>query len=135
MLNSHRGIKLPLILVVLLSTLYTNVKGQAELLPIDHQLQLKLGKRIYFDSTRSVHTAFQRYYVNEITGDSMTRDSLYQSLYPEAKPWMQRNWLYRKLFTQHLVESSNGEYTFYLDFLPDLQIGKQGSNNLWLNTT
>ena len=134
MLNSHRGIKLPLILALLLSTLYTNVKGQAELLPIDHQLQLKLGKRIYFDTTRRVHTAFQRYYVNEITGDSMSRDSLLQSLYPEAKPWMRRNWVYRTLFTNHLVESSNADYTFYLDFLPDFQIGKQGSNNLWLNT-
>jgi hypothetical protein len=134
MLKFCKGRFLSLVSFLLLFAIHTNVSAQAELLPIDHHLQLKLGKRIYFDTARVVHTSFQRYITNEITGDSMNRDSLFASLYPTERPWMNKNWLYRKLFTQHLVEAGNDDYSFYLDFMPDMQVGKQGGNNLWLNT-
>lgn len=125
---------MPLIFLFVLTSICINVKGQAELLPIDHHLQLNLGKRVYFNSSGRVHTSLQRYFINEIAGDSVSTDSLYTLLYPAKQSWMNRNWLYRKLFTQHLIESKRDDYSFYLDFIPDLQIGKQGDNNLWLNT-
>jgi len=134
MLKINKGTRLPLILFVLLTTAYFNAKGQAELLPIDHNLQLNLGKRIYFDTAHKVHTSMQHYFVDEIASDGISIDSLFTAGYPDAKPWMRKNWLFRKIFTQHLVEAGNEDYSFYLDFMPDMQIGKQGDNNLWLNT-
>lgn len=60
MLKINKGIRLPLIFFVFLSITYITVKGQAEFLPINHNLQLKLGKRIYFDTAHKVHTSMQR---------------------------------------------------------------------------
>ncbi|MGY0038956.1 hypothetical protein [Pedobacter sp. NJ-S-72] len=33
-----------------------------------------------------------------------------------------------------MIEVNNKDYSFYLDFLPDMQIGRQGSDQTWLNT-
>jgi hypothetical protein len=123
-----------ILICLLFVTLSFNAKSQSQLLPISRDLNLKLGKQIYFDSTLRVHTALGPNFSNEISRDSITRDSLYQSLYPASKEWQHKNWVYRKLFVEHLIEVNNSDYTFYLDFLPDLQIGKQGSKTTWLNT-
>jgi hypothetical protein len=119
---------------LLFVTLSFNAKSQSQLLPISRDLNLKLGKQIYFDTTSRIHTALGPYFANEIAGDNVTRDSLYKSLYPNPEEWQSRNWIFRKIFTQHLIEVNKEDYTFYADFLPDLQIGKQGGNTLWLNT-
>ena len=53
---------------------------------------------------------------------------------PLKKEWQNKNWLFRKIFQEHLVEVNDKDYSFYLDFLPDMQIGRQGGNTIWLNT-
>src|SRR5690606_36693664 len=35
------------------------------------------------------------------------------------------NWLVRKIFNEHLVQVEKEDHTFYPDFLPDFQIGKE----------
>src|SRR5690606_30572521 len=51
---------------------------------------------------------------------------------------VERNsWGGRKLYNEHLVTVENDEYTFYADFLPDFQIGRDfagGRQTTWLNT-
>jgi hypothetical protein len=133
-------IKLPsciafkLSLSLLFVTAFISANAQSELLPLGQDLQLKLGRKIYFDTAGRNHTALQKYFTNELSTDSVSQDSLLRSLYPERKAWQSTNWLYRKLFTEHLVEVNTDEYSFYLDFLPDLLIGKQSGSNVWLNT-
>ena len=127
----YRNVLLVLLTVVISSTV---VSGQSQLLPLSKELQLKLGSRIYFDSLKVRHTALPAYFISEVSGEGMSRDSLLTGLYPPAKEWQSKNWVYRKLFTEHLVEVNDSAYNFYLDFIPDFQIGKQGANKLWLNT-
>ncbi|MFZ4860636.1 gliding motility protein RemB [Sphingobacterium sp. Mn56C] len=49
-----------------------------------------------------------------------------------------KSWLMRKIFNEHLVQVEKEDHSFYLDFLPDFQMGKElmGDNkvNTWLNT-
>jgi hypothetical protein len=134
MTKQYRCIAFKFSLSILLTTAFFSASAQSELLPLSKDLQLKLGRKIYFDTAGRNHTALQRYFTNELSTDSVSQDSLLRSLYPERKAWQSKNWLYRKLFTEHLVEVENPEYSFYLDFLPDMQVGKQNENNLWLNT-
>ena len=121
-LPSCLAFKLSLSLLFL--TAFISANAQSELFPLGQDLQLKLGRKIYFDTAGRNHTALQRYFTNELSTDSVSQDSLLRSLYPERKAWQSKNWLYRKLFTEHLVEVEKEDYSFYLDFLPDMQIGE-----------
>ncbi|MET3112930.1 hypothetical protein AAKU52_000649 [Pedobacter sp. CG_S7] len=134
MYKSSSRLLITLSLSLLFATAFISANAQSELLPLSQDLQLKLGRKIYFDTAGKNHTALQRYITNELSTDSVSQDSLLRSLYPERKAWQSKNWFYRKLFLEHLVEVKTDEYSFYLDFLPDLQIGKQDGNNLSLNT-
>lgn len=106
--------------------------AQSELLPLGNDLNRNLGRKIYFNSSKRNHPSLLPYVVSDI--DSNGKDSLLGTIMPENKEWQKKNWLYRKLFQQHLVEVNDSEYSFYLDFLPDLQIGKQDDRTIWLNT-
>ncbi|RYE30154.1 MAG: gliding motility protein RemB, partial [Sphingobacteriaceae bacterium] len=47
-----------------------------------------------------------------------------------------RSWLHRKLFQEHLVDIKEKDFTAFIDFLPDLTVGRDIRNNktTWLNT-
>ncbi len=65
--------------------------------------------------------------------DSARHDSiLYKNL--PVKDWQTKNWFFRKLFTEHLLELKKDDYELYLDFLPDMWVGKQGDRTIWNNT-
>jgi hypothetical protein len=125
-------LKLSFSLIIVTSCISAN--AQSELFPTGQNLQLKLGKRIYFDSARVNHTAIQRYFTNELSTAGVSQDSLLRSLYPERMKWQKDKWLYRKLFAEHLIEIKKKDHYFYLNFLPDLQVGTQNGHRLWLNT-
>ena len=47
------------------------------------------------------------------------------------------SWGGRKLYNEHLIEAGDDDYTFYADFLPDFQIGRDFAGDgrtTWLNT-
>src|SRR5690606_11501460 len=47
------------------------------------------------------------------------------------------SWGARKLYNEHLIEAGDDDYTFYADFLPDFQVGRDfagGGRTTWLNT-
>ena len=46
-----------------------------------------------------------------------------------------RSWLNRKIFSEHLLEYNKPDYSFYVSFLPDFQLGRSSANGTtWLNT-
>jgi len=125
--------KLRVLYCIIFGSVITKVAyGQSELLPIGQDLNRKLGKEIYFNNSKTNHTALLPYIISDI--DSVSKDSLLMKAMPEEKDWQYKNWFFRKLFHQHLVEINDKSYSFYLDYHPDLQIGKQNGNDTWLNT-
>jgi len=124
---------LPLLAITKLKAQDTTSANKAELVPLSHQINTKAGKNIYFNGNKSMHTAMLPYFVTDINANT-TKDSLLQSLTSPGKEWQSKNWVYRTVFKNHLVEVQDEDYNFYLDFLPDIQIGKQDGRTIWLNT-
>lgn len=48
--------------------------------------------------------------------------------------WQEKNWISRKLFTEHLIEIKSDDYEVNFDFLPDMWVGKQDGRTIWNNT-
>jgi hypothetical protein len=46
-----------------------------------------------------------------------------------------KSWVLRKLFNEHLISINKAQYTFYADYLPDVQVGRdfKSKSNTWLN--
>lgn len=99
--------------------------------PYSYQFYQKLNNAVYSPST-DLHTSIKPYLI----GDSSALRPLYDSLLMLNADNKGKSWLYRILFRQHLVDIKNKEYTFYLDFLPDLQLGREFSepNTIFRNT-
>ncbi len=68
--------------------------------------------------------------------DSSALRPLYDSLMLNRSDNTGKSWLYRKLFREHLIRVTDKDYTFYMDYLPDLQYGKEFKEpkTVWLNT-
>jgi hypothetical protein len=121
-----------LLLVIFLIPISNNLIAQSELLPLGNDLNLQIGKKIYFNEFKRIHTAVLPYVINDL--DTAGRDSLIKNNLVDGKDWQNKSWLARKIFQEHLVEVNAPDYSFYLDFLPDMQFGKEGDHSLWLNT-
>ena len=124
--------KLKFIFCIFFTLVISKVNAQSELLPLGHDLNNKLGKEIYFNGSKRSHSALLPYIAADV--DTLGKDSLLKSAMPLQQDWQSKNWLFRKIFQEHLVEVNDKDYSFYLDFIPDLQIGKQSSKTIWLNT-
>ncbi len=99
-----------------------------ELLPYSYYQSQQLNRTLYSPQTR-FHTAlkpFQGYPSGVLTA----LDSAQRSGSPRS------TWVGRKLWKEHLLEVNKEDYSFYLDYLPDLQVGRDASNelNTFLNT-
>ncbi|MBV8391471.1 MAG: gliding motility protein RemB [Mucilaginibacter sp.] len=96
-----------------------------------YQFYQKLNNPVYSPSN-NLHTSLKPYLIS----DSSAIRPLYDSLLMLKADNSGKSWLYRKLFRQHFIEVTDKEYTFYLDYLPDLQIGREFNQpkNVWLNT-
>ncbi|MBO9153275.1 hypothetical protein ACFOTA_13725 [Chitinophaga sp. GCM10012297] len=93
-----------------------------EKLPVIAPYHAQNIRELYLD-TANHHTALKTI-LHEDTSAMYTR--------PDTA---KRSWFHRKLFKEHLFEFRNKEYNVFIDFLPDLQLGKSNRNkNLWLNT-
>jgi len=117
-------------LPVLLLVFATLASAQVKYHPYSYQYYQKLNKDLYSPNTR-LHTAIKPILLKDqllVTSDSL------QNLNQNASS----NWIMRKLFNEHLVEVNKDDHTFYLDFLPDFQVGKELFDNdkrtTWLNT-
>lgn len=108
-------------------TIITN--GQ-EIIPYSYYQYQKLNKSLYSKDTR-FHTSLK-----PVIGDDSTTVKQLDSLIVLGTEKVRTSWVGRKLWNEHLVEINKEDYTFYLDFLPDFQIGRDVEHNIttWTNT-
>lgn len=99
--------------------------SQSSLLPVSNS---NPSSRLYRLNDRSIHPAMQ-----SVVLDQGLRDSILQKDLPERE-WQSKNWLFRKLFREHLVEIKSDGYEVNFDFLPDMWIGRQVDRTIWNNT-
>ncbi|HMR19886.1 MAG TPA: gliding motility protein RemB, partial [Sphingobacterium sp.] len=107
-----------------------NLFGQINNQTYSYQHYQKYNALLYNPDTR-MHTAMKPFLFK---GELLERfDSLHTT-----HPVESDNWLVRKVFNEHLVEVHKDDHTFYLDFLPDFQVGADLLNterkSTWLNT-
>jgi hypothetical protein len=105
-------------------------RSQSTYLPNSYQLYQKLNTTFYDTNTR-LHTAIKPLIIR----DSLLRLKLDSLLAYKTDKYAKRNWIYRKVFAEHLFEVNHPDYNFYADYLPDHGIGRDFSNdkNLWTN--
>lgn len=95
----------------------------------DAQLYQRINSKAY-DVDSNFHTSIYPVMPND------GRYKLLDSLSRLTIDTTHKSWVYRKLFNEHLVEIEKEDYSVYIDFLPDFQVGKDfsGKTNTWLNT-
>ena len=94
-------------------------KSQTFPTPYEFNTYSKINDSLY--STHSkIHTSLKPFLIQD-TLIQIALDSLQKKVYPGK----QNNFLIRKIFNQHLVEYSKEDFTFYFDFYPDFQLGKE----------
>lgn len=114
-----------LLLCCLMSVAISNSFAQITYNPYSYQHYNTYGSKVYGDSLVK-HTAVKPYISSPIDGNPIIEESD-----------SSQNWFIRKIFKEHLVEVKKEDHSFYLDFMPDMLIGKQFgsvSKNLWTNT-
>jgi len=79
-----------------------------------------------------LHTSLKPY----VFDDSSLLKHSYDSIMNRGVNPRCKSWAFRKLFNEHLFDVKTDEFTFYFDYLPDLQIGREfnGKTTTWLNT-
>ena len=90
----------------------------------------KINDTLYSTNQR-LHSAIRPFLVTDTVIQSAFDSSLTKKYQPAS-----RNIFIRKFFNEHLVEYNNKDYSLYIDFFPDLQLGKDIANHqsTWLNT-
>ena len=105
------------------------LQAQVTYQPYTYQFYQKLNQVQYSWET-SQHTAVKSGIIDSV-------------MYPVYDSLMNRGvrerstWAGRKLWNEHLIDIKGEDYTFYGDFIPDFQIGRdfgEGGKNTWLNT-
>ena len=102
-----------------------------QLIPFSHQFYQKLYPSAYNPQTK-FHSSIKGYYAD----DSLLIDKYASLMRMGVDTLSRKGWIKRKLFNEHLVDVGTKDYTFFLDFLPDFQMGKDFGNDrgTWLNT-
>ncbi len=125
----NRPVQITLISWVLLSTILT---AQSQLLPLDHQVNNKLGLSLY-SIDHPTHTSIHPFELRDITSGKNI-DSLIGGEGILHSP--DESWINRKLFHEHLIDITGDDYRIYGDITADLHLGKdfQDNRNTFVNT-
>lgn len=115
---------------LLLILAFNQLRAQSQYQPYSYQFYQKLNREVYNPETR-FHSSLKPFFID----DSLLVDHG-KLLLSTGVDSTRHSWVSRKLFNEHLIQVNKPDYTFYADFLPDFQIGKDfsGKQNLWLNT-
>jgi hypothetical protein len=99
--------------------------------PYSYSFYQRLNRQI-FSPTSDIHTALKPFILSPENALYNGFDSLLQ---PNTQT-KTKSLLNRILFYGHLVDIKNKDFTFYLDFLPDFQLGREfvQPKTLYLNT-
>jgi hypothetical protein len=106
---------------VLFLLLFTCFSASAQIIyqPYSYQFYQKLNNSIY-SPAYTFHTALKPFCITDsvlkVQYDSLTQTEVHNS---------KKSWLHRILFDQHLVDVKNKDYTFYFDYITDLQLGRE----------
>jgi len=105
------------------------LRAQSVYLPYSYQLDQKFDAEVY-SLNNSLHTALKPYLIDS----SLLKK--YNQLMNIGYDSSRKAWIGRILFNQHLFDVKTKDYTFYGDYLPDLQLGRdlKGKKNTYLNT-
>ena len=125
----HLPMKKSLIITAFLALAFQVGKAQSVLLPYSYQLDQKFNSSIY-SINNSFHTALKPFLIDS------TLQPKYNEIMSRGVDSSRKTWVARKLFNEHLFDVKTKDFTFYADFLPDLQAGRDfnGNVNTSLNT-
>ena len=116
-------IKKSLIITAIIALTFQFGKAQSVLLPYSYQLDQKFNSSIY-SVNNSFHTALKPFLVDS------TLTPRYEEIMDNGVDEGRKSWLSRKIFNEHLFDVSKKDFTFYADFLPDLQAGRDFTDNI-----
>jgi hypothetical protein len=119
-----------LILLILIISFSAGIsKAQSVYVPYSYQLDQKFNSSIYSINS-SFHTSLKPFLIDS------TISRAYNAIMNRGVDSTRKSWIVRKIFNEHLFDVKTSEYTFYGDYLPDLQIGRDltGKLNTNLNT-
>jgi hypothetical protein len=124
-------IKITICVLVALAVNTKHAFSQLIYQPYSYQFYQKLNTVEYAPANPS-HTALKPFLID----DSNVIRHCYDSLTSANVNSTGKSWLHRIFFNSRLAEIKHKEYTFYLDYLPDLQLGKEFKNKktTYLNT-
>ncbi len=119
-----------LLFITFLSILLTanHSFGQLIYQPYSYPFYQKLNKVIY-SPAKNLHTALKPYLI----GDSSTIRTVYDSLMQNDVDNSERSWMHRVWFGGHMIDIKNKDYTFHFDYLTDIGLGREFSQNLTTN--
>jgi hypothetical protein len=106
--------------------------GQIIYQPYTYQFYQKLSTSVYSPAS-NVHTAIKPLLFSDTSAIGRTYDSLMNA---NVDTTGHHSWLHRTLFSNHAVDVKNKDYTFYADFLGDVQAGREfiDHTNTYLNS-
>ncbi|MES2417259.1 MAG: gliding motility protein RemB [Bacteroidota bacterium] len=116
-------------LYILLLTSFSATAQQ--IIPYSFRQYQRLNQSLYRLDTR-FHTSLKPV----ISDDSVITKQLDSLLTLRPLGKTHQTWVGRKLFNEHLVTVNKEDFNFYLDYLPDLVIGRDLNHKIttWLNT-
>jgi hypothetical protein len=125
----HLSVRKITLFAVIIAFSVTLGKAQSVLLPYSYQLDQKFNSTIYSTST-SFHTSLKPFLIDS------TLMPEYNALMERGVDSSRKGWISRKIFNEHLFDVQNKEFTFYGDYLTDIQAGRDITNkiNTYLNT-
>jgi len=118
-----------------LIVLFTTKQGFSQLVyqPYSYQFYQKLNTAEYSPGS-ALHTSLKPYFLIDSTAVRRVYDSLMMNNVDNTG----KSWLNRVFFSGHVADVKRKTYTFYLDYLPDLQVGEDISGHpkqtTYLNT-
>src|ERR1700744_3234167 len=118
--------------IIFITTLFAGAaRAQLMYQPYSYQFYQKLNSSVYSPADNQ-HTALKPYLITDSSFIRPRYDSLLMLNVDNSK----KSWLDHLLFSGHLAEVKNKDYTFSLDYLPDLQLGREfmQPKTVWLNT-
>jgi hypothetical protein len=121
--------KLTLLFGIILFSVQVS-RSQMVYLPLGYQLDQKFNAAIYSTST-SFHTSLRPFLIDSALNVQ------WNEIMQRGVDSSRKSWVERKLFNEHLFDEHTKDYTFFGDFLPDLQLGHDflGANSTTVPNT
>jgi hypothetical protein len=103
--------------------------AQAQYQPYYYQFYQKFNEDLYSTKTR-IHTSLKPFIIDSLL------QRRYDSLMNYGSDDLKHSWAHRKIFNEHLIDVKGKDFNAYVDYLPDLVIGKDftANKNTWINS-